>query len=70
MPEMDIHLQGGPWHDTVITDTLCVPIMMPIMRPIEGSENVEVGHAIYEPAEERGVAFWLGNEWTAIRTNI
>lgn len=57
-----ITLINGPYNGRQIEDSGAVSIRMAIYDGGE-TQGAKIGHATYEPNEERTAAFWLGNTW-------
>ena len=56
-------LIGGPYNDREIDDCGAVTLQMCIWDGGVSKLGVNTGIAIYEPNEDRTLAFWLTNKW-------
>jgi hypothetical protein len=71
LPGRSIQLINGPWDKREIEDLGQVVIRMVIAEQYEKDgktpvKGVRIGSAIYEPSEDRTLAFWLENSWDGI----
>ena len=71
--KMKIKLINGPWNNKKIIDSGVVSIKMSIAKSWENGSpaiGAESGYAIYEPNEERTLAFWRENVWEGLCVEI
>jgi len=65
-----IQLHGGPWNNKQVEDLGFDVLLMAIATKWEGSKaaaGARIGSAVYEPSDDRKVAFWLENQWEGVR---
>lgn len=58
-----ITFHGGPKNGLVADDLGHATPRFCIRRQSHPNSRPECGYAIYEPSEDRSVAFWSHNEW-------